>query len=554
MEPHGAEAPLRAWLYLNDGPVIAAMLLLWLGLVAWQWRALTRSFQSVPRRIRQGLLLCAVAGALLSTLWIPSLDRFEPLGHEASYYEAFTARSLEDPSKEVRPGNSQGWEGYVTYPLIRWTYWVVGGLSGRPDSATPLLWLKASVRGLSVLLLGWVAFVLTRRGSSALVSALLMLLHPWHSFWAASIYNVTIPYFFVTATLLLALLAWRSGSSRMLLAAAVSGCLVVAGRVEWGILAPCLLFLLLSLGTAWGRHARVYSIRFWAPGVAVALLLGFILFQSGGQLTEQGGYHGLGGYLATMLRQIQVVGLLEPFHTPWAALLILAGGALAARQLPGGRGLALGLLVFFVFGQVCLLVFNDFSFRHGLLPGTALVLLGGLAATGLTLADRRIQGLVALLLLAQVATSLMGVERIASRYYLSQEEFSREHPGFRGDMVTTESLESGSCYLISDTQRYWDREIAGSAFNLMDPAEAATHYRTFGGCVLWVYDYLAYRYDGLAVPPRALKLRTWFDWKLAGWARTEEGMVLVYWMTSPPWGITEEMALPETEFRLSDEQ
>lgn len=553
MEPHGPSAPLRAWLYANDGPVTAAIVLLWLGLVIWQWRALLDSFRSIPKAVRRGLLLCGFAAVLVSTLWIPSLDRFEPLGHEASYFEAFTGRSLEDPSQAVSPGNSHGWEGYVTYPLIRWTYWVVGGLCGRPDSATPLLLLNGSIRGLSVILLGWIAFVLARRKATTLVSALLLALHPWQAFWGGSIYNVTIPYFFVSATLLLALLAWRSGCSRMFLAAAVSGCLVVAGRVEWGILGPCLLLLLLSLGTAWGRHPRVSSFRFWAPGFAVALLLGAVLFQSGGQLTEQGGYHGLEGYLATMSRQVQVLGLLEPFHTPWAALLVLAGATLASSQLRGGRGLALGLLGFFLLGHLCLSVFNDFGFRHGLLPGTALILLCGIAANGLTLEDRRIRGLVALLILAQVGTSLIGIERIASRYYLSQEEFAREHPGFRGDMVTTESLESGACYLISDSQRYWDRNIAGSAFNLMDPAEAATHYRKFDGCVLWIYDYLAYRYDGLAVPPRALKLETWFDWQLAGWAHTEEGNVLVYWMTSPPWGITEDMTLPETEFRLSEE-
>ena len=72
--------------------------------------------------MRAGLGLLAVGATLTSTLWIPSLERFEPLGHEASYFEAFTARSLEDPEKQVEPGNSYGWEGYVTYPLIRWTY------------------------------------------------------------------------------------------------------------------------------------------------------------------------------------------------------------------------------------------------------------------------------------------------------------------------------------------------------------------------------------------------------------------------------------------------
>jgi len=98
---------------------------------------------------------------------------------------------------------------------------------------------------------------------------------------------------------------------------------------------------------------------------------------------------------------------------------------------------------------------------------------------------------------------------------MSNLEFVVSHPEFAGDQVTTESLEPGDCYLITDAPRYWERNIAGSPFNLMEPAEAVTRYRKFNGCVLWVYDYLAHRYNRLAVTARALKIQSWFDCELA---------------------------------------
>ena len=151
-------------------------------------------------------------------------------------------------------------------------------------------------------------------------------------------------------------------------------------------------------------------------------------------------------------------------------------------------------------------------------------------------------------------TGVLGVERVASRYYLSQDDFFAQHEGFLGPMLDADEVESGSCFLITDNERPWQRGIAGSHFNLMDPGEAVTHWRRFDGCVLWLFDNAGYRYDGLAVPPRSTKLLHWFDWEYQGWTRLQEGEVLVYRMSSPPWGIADDQAVPETEFRLPGEE
>ena len=47
-----------------------------------------------------------------------------------------------------------------------------------------------------------------------------------------------------------------------------------------------------------------------------------------------------------------------------------------------------------------------------------------------------------------------------------------------------------------------------------------------------------HHYDGLAVTARSLKVKSWFDWDFAGWAESEEGNVLTYWMSEPPSRIT----------------
>ncbi|HCP45844.1 MAG TPA: hypothetical protein DIU15_07370 [Deltaproteobacteria bacterium] len=453
----------------------------------------------------------------------------------------------------MTPSNAHGWEPYVTYPLIRWTYWVTGALAGRPDSPAALLLLNSAFRAGAALLLGWAAFALSGRGSAAVVAAALMAAHPWQAFWGAALYNVAMPYFFVSSTLLLTLLAWKSGSGRLLAAGAASGCLVVAGRVEWGVLAPCLAVLLLGLGPAWGRSPRVFRLRFWAPGIGLALLGGAALFLSGGQLTEQGGYHDMLGYLQTLARQAWIVGLLEPFHTPWAWLLVGAGGWALVRSGSGGLRAVFGLLGFFLLGHLALSTFNDYSFRHGMVPTAGLVLLASMLGPLLLDSDRRVAGLAALLVVAQMGTSLAGIQRIADRYYLSQDEFFQQHPGFKGPELAAAEVESGACFVITDNERHWQMGIAGSHFNLMDPGEAVTHWRRFGGCILWLFDNAGYRYDGLAVPPRTAKLRSWFDWEYQGWSRLQEGEVLVYRMTTPPWGITDDMPVPETEFRLPGE-
>jgi len=544
---------LGGWLHDNDALVTLIQLGVFSVLLLSCGKRLIEAFRELDGWLRWLLGAAAVAAAAVSAFWIPAFSGFEALGHEASYLECFTTQSMDGSGRAVSPANSQGWEAFVTYPLVRWTYWLLGAVVGREEGGW-LLALNIGFRSMAVVWIGWLATVLSGRSVVGAAAALLMVVHPWHAFWGAAIYNVALPYMFASLSLLLAVLAWRAGSARLLATAASAGVLVMAARVEWAILAPTLLILLLGLGPAWGRAPQVATLRYWVPGVWIAVLGALSVLLAGGQLTEQGGYHGIGGYLETLARQAWIIDLIEPFHLPWTLLAALAGMLVMKQMLPGGGRAALGLLGFFLVGYLALSTFNDFSYRHALLPGIGLVLLASLLAVPIVEAKGARRWVAALFFVSVMLSGALGVHRVASRYYLSQDDFFARHEGFRGTELAAAEVESGECFLITDNERLWQMGIAGSHFNLMDPGEAVTHWRRFGGCVRWLFDNAGYRYDGLAVPPRSTKLKRWFAWDYEGWARLDEGEVLIYRMREPPWGIGDDEPVPETEFRLPGEQ
>ena len=539
------------WLHDHDGLIALSQVALLVCLLVAAAPQLRRACLDVERWLRWTLLVLGVVAAGISAFWVPAFTAFDALGHEASYLECFTAQSM-DGSGAVSPANSHGWEAFVTYPLVRWTWWLFGGLVGR-ESVAPLLALNIGFRALAVVCVGLLARFVTARPACGAVAALILTVHPWHAFWGAAIYNVAMPFMFASLALALAVLAWRTGSALLFSAGAAAGVLVLAARVEWAILGPSLLFLLIGLGSSWGRHPRSVTLRFWLPALCIAVIGAASVLLAGGQLTEQGGYHGIGGYLSTLARQVWILDLAEPFHEPWTLLAPLLGGVVLVRTKSLGWGPALGLWAYFGFGYLALATFNDFSYRHALLPVLGLVLLSSALAIPLTEAEGRRRVVAGVVLAVLLLSALLGLQRVATRYYLSQDEFFAEHDGFRGPMLDAAEVESGSCFLITDNERLWQQGLAGSHFNLMDPGEAVTHWRRFDGCVLWLFDNAGYRYDGLAVPPRSTKLQHWFEWQYQGWSRLAEGEVVVYRMTQPPWGIGDDQPVPATEFRLPGE-
>ncbi len=537
---------LGSFLHEHDGHVALIQVLVWIACVGVAAPPLWRAWRGSDRRLRWGLVGLGVAGALISLFGFPH-DRYYALGHEASYFECFQGVNP--------PSNAHGWEAFVTYPVFRWAYWAVGGVVGRDSGWLPMVLINAAGRGLAMVAFGWLCALLSGRIAPGLLGAGLLLLHPVHAFWGAVIFHTGLPWMLGAWCLALAVLAWRTGDARLMLAAAACGSLMEVVRVEWGLLAPMLaLLLLLGLGRAWGRSPRVWRWRFWLPGLAVALLYGVSLLGSGGALTEQGGYHGLTPYLETIGRQVLWLEVFQPWNRPWMLALVALGlWAWGRQDGVGWRGPA-ALAGMALVGHVGLATFNDYGFRHALLPGTAL--LASAAMAGLLLGEgrRAVAAVTVALLLAAGITSGAELVDVASRFFATEEAFFERAPGFEGEPIPQETLEDGSCYLITDNERLWSMGLAGSHFNLMDPGEAVTRYRAHDGCVLWLLDMSQWRWDSLVAHARGRKLRYWFDWELAGWARFEQDHMnaAVYRMASPPWGVADDEPIPETEFLLEE--
>jgi hypothetical protein len=453
------------------------------------------------------------------------------LGHAGSYAHIYWG--IESPAWAI-----EEWEAYVTYSLLRWIYWGLAQIVPSTDLVAPLL-LNAIARGLGVLGVGVFAALWSRREVVGVAAAALLVLDPVHGFWGASIFNLAIPYAFAVLCLVQTLAAWRGGSSLLLAAAAASGALMVAGRVEWGLLAPALLLLLASLGTDWGRHPATRSPRYWAAALTVLAALGGTLYLGGGDLTSQGGFHGVRGYLETIGRQGAIRAWYPAAGTIPGIVGIALGLGLAVRS--GRLGWFAGLAPLAAFGlmHLGLSTFNDYGYRNALVPGLLLLApLGMAAVVALDVQEKAgLRVLAGVALAASAVLSAAALHDWTVRYYMTGDAFEAGCCTDDRARIETEWLSSGVCYMITDDETLWDAGVAGSHFNLMEPDEAARHWDDHDGCIVWLLDGFSARVDELSVQDRALKLRRWYRWERRGWTRLPDGSAAeVHRMTERPPG------------------
>ncbi len=505
----------RAGLLGAEPWILLALVLLWAAALLRLRGRLGEELRGLGTSTALSWLVASLLAAFLSSWFLDVGTRFEPVGHEASYWDV--ARSLQ-PAGTL----AGGWEPYVTYPLLRYLYRAVAAVFG-PDLGT-LLGLNLCARAAAVPVVGLLAWSLVRRRSAAHAAAWLFALHPTAVHWGATIYNVTIP-------LLGVLLCWWLGAASRRIgepaatASLLTATLVVATRVEWGIAVPMGAVVLLALPGLQGPRG---ILRVWAPGLLLSGSAVGLLFGLGGTLSSQGGFHDIGGYLETAARQGWVVDLLPPLDGLAGWLTVIAGGVFAARR--GEGRVAMGLLGAAMLGHGALATFNDLAPRHGL-PAGALLLL----TSSLLTAQPRAWPLLFVLL----ASNFVGLIDLRGRYFLTEDAWVSRDPRFQSPALSVSQVEGRDCYLITDNEKIWRSGQAGSHFNLMEPDEAISHWNEHHGCVLWLYDVGNHRADGLDVAPRATKLRRWFDWRFLGPTTLSEGTpVLVFQMTQAPWGRT----------------
>lgn len=503
------------WVLAHDGWVSLAQLLLWFGLAAASIPSLVRGLREVfDRRALLILGLLAASATAISLVVFPALSRHEALGHAGSYAHIYWG--IESPAWVI-----EEWEAYVTYSLLRWIYWGLGVITERTDLLVPLV-LNALARGAGVFGAGLFAGLWARSGAVGIVAAVLVLVDPVHAFWGASIFNLAIPYALATLCLVQVLVAWRSGHTLLFAAAAASGALVVALRVEWGLLGPALAVVLVSLGADWGRSTAVLRPRFWAPALAVLTVLGATLVWGGGDLTSQGGFHDVRGYVETIVRQGGILAWYGGTPFVWIALVV---GIVASARV---HKPAAPLLLFLAFAAVHLALssFNDYGYRNALAPALLLVPLVASSWTVIWPGERGkgpLPAVAALALGATIVGSAMSLSDWATRYYQTGDDFEVGCCSEPSERVSTVWLSQGGCYMITDDETLWEAGVAGSHFNLMEPAEAAAHWDEHHGCVAWLKDGFNARVDELSVQDRALKLHRWYRWERRGWARLPDG-------------------------------
>jgi alpha-tubulin suppressor-like RCC1 family protein len=518
------------FLQTHEGAVVAAQFLTWGALLAAGLPSLSRALRDLGRPTAVAVVAVGAAAAALSLTAFSPFERFEAIGHSASYADCF--HGVRSPD-----GAIEHWSTYTTYPLMRWLYWGLGVVFGREDLGV-LLVFNAASRGVGVMLLGALAGLWTGRGSAAVLAAVLLAVHPVHAFWGAGIFNLSIP---LTAALLCctqAVAAWRTGSGVLLAAAAASGCLAVAGRVEWGLLAPALGLLLLGLDGPWGRHAAVRTRRFWAPTAVVLGTVGVSVLPRGSALTNQGGYHDVSDYLGVVLRQAGQLEWLGPVGTPQAVVAMLLGAGLALHRGQVRRRVLAGGFAFLAVTHFGLASFLDLGFRHALLPALGAILLLSLAAPAWMdrpSATSPREWIPALFVAATIAAAVPDLADWTHRYYMSEEDFEAI-PSFGGASIDAAAVEASGCFLVTDNERLGDLGLAGSYYRLLEPPDAHALWEEHSGCVLWLYGFYDHRADGRVGYGRGVKLRRTFDWIDEGWTRLEDhAAVVVYSMASPPW-------------------
>jgi hypothetical protein len=339
--------------------------------------------------------------------------------------------------------------------------------------------------------------------------------------------------------------ALRRGSAATLAFALVLWVTAVATRTE---------ALLVAAPIAWrlAQQGRIVaSNRGWMPALALtAALLGLTLLA--GSRASAGGDSIR--YLWGMFhRQVWMFDYFSPWLR-WIPLAALVAASVTVWRVLTGRPLVIYWLAIVASHHLAYAAFDDYDYRHTLVPrlafaalaGTALALLadgrltrrgaadgrlarwvaltpgaaGGLPETGPPRVARPAGGrTVSLALRAAIGLGLvvplaLGVRDIATRYYADGERFFRAEP--RLQTAPYLSLEPyRGCLFVAESELY-RRFPRASHFDLFDEQKRAKLEQRYDGCILFVYDLENFQASSRSIDGRALKVGRFFRLELLG--------------------------------------
>lgn len=482
--------------------VLMALLVMTFPVMMEPWRRAS----TLTRRL---LLLTLLAAALIRLLVIPAWARHVYDGHEADYYDVW------------RGARSSVGEGYRASEWMVFLYRLLGPLLGGSGRALVVLQVMTSLVSL-MWFWQWVRD-LTGQERAGLWAVLLASLDPVLGFWASSAYNIQLP--LTCAVLSLAALerAIRRPAASLLGLSAVAFAASVAGRPE---------SMLVALPLAWRclpNFRRLCS----APSALPALLGGLSLTL----WPILSGMKGMAGanspdYMREMFgQQWKLLLWFNPWGTPWLLAALGVVGVLVVRMLAreGGwlRALALPgmLLGVIVSHQLAYALFDDYDYRHTLLPRLALMTL---LALGMELSQGMEKAIPLATALAASTLLVHGLVDVRHRYYAGPEDFYRHEPLLQtASYVNLDELR-GCIFVAEDL--YYGRFARASHFELYTQRDWKKLTTRSNDCVLFVYDLENFQASSRSIDGRAHKVMALYRMELLGKVidRQAEHYSLVY--------------------------
>ena len=451
------------------------------------------------------LVIALMAAAFVVRGWIiPAFSRHLFDGHEADYFDVWRRA----PEAEL---------SYRASDLLLVLYQTLGPLCGGSGFCLLLFQLFLSLLGI------WLIFRIAEELSgtwvAAVLAAVLLGLDPVITFWSSSAYNIEIPFLLSLG----AFLAFEHGLKRrswvrLALASLLLG-LAVAARLD-------ALLVVVPLGFRLWYHRRTFM-RYWPySGVFLALSPAWTWPFFMGSEVGQGG-DPLSYLLEIFQAQWNLGVYFSPYHQPIVLIALLVSiGVLAAS--PEKRGVLFPILGTVAVYHGAYAFFNDYDYRHTLLPRAMLVLLVAIAASILLDGRRRARALGGGILLVVGIALCLGLRDLRRRYYAGMAEFRAAAPILEeGPLFDPEKAEH--CVFIVEDTRFPAVKRA-SHFEIYTRSEEAELRKRGRGCILFVYDLENFSITSRSINGRAVKLTRLFHLRFLGrWSDESSGRAaLVY--------------------------
>ena len=441
-------------------------------------------------RYRYWILGVTLLAVFVRLGWLPVFERHIYDGHEAEYFALFMHERV--PTRG----------GTVMYPLMQWAYWVLG--SAFTGELWPVLWAV----GLG---LGSILFMAVAVGSAfgptvAGLVAVGVAVMGNHAFWSTSAYNVIHPAFFCCVALACAF-RWRQakaeGRPALWLWSSLwsSALLAVCLRLESGVLLVPLLAIV--LGTV-----RRVSLREWGT-VMLGAVLGVCAIWP---LLFPGGLPGEGERWLSFHLNWNAFIYSGPWAHPLWLVAVIAGVGFA-------RSATLPWIGWFLVSHLVMATFDDFGFRHMLLPSIALLVIGCVGLERIWRREDVMRWTAVFLGGSGLFVAVVDTADIATRFYQTEEAWEAAVRARYAD-VTLQDMTPESrpnCALISEADVIAE-EPPLSHFNLIAHEEAeALRART--GCLHWCPDVQDGRWSSRAVLDRAIRVESLYELTPIGMVR-----------------------------------